>query len=82
MAAPITSNLVIEQTRYSSPWIFEAEIWGRPRPPFIPALRDRRRRYRRDVADIRRARELGQIEGGNDRLVTLGGRRLTRQGDR
>src|ERR1700745_1157935 len=81
VAAPITRNLFIEQTRYASLGQSSKKYRGPRAAPhtFVPDLWDQHRRQRRDAADILRARELRQIEGGNQGLVTLIRCRLTGQ---
>src|SRR5690242_6997715 len=78
-----TPNLFIEQTRYCSTWTVEAQVWGPSMAPvLVPVLWYRRRRHRRDAADIRRARKLSQAKGRDQGLIALVRCRLTRQGGR
>src|SRR6266404_5110506 len=82
VTASFSSSLFMEQRSPITVPLQRSSMGAARGPHTVLPLWDRHRGQRRDTADIRCARELGQTPSWDDGLVTLGRCRNTGRGDR
>src|SRR6267378_3913924 len=82
VTASFSSSLFMEQRSPITVPLQRSSMGAARGPHTVLPLWDRHRGQRRDTADIRCARELGQTPSRDERLVTLGRCRNTGRGDR